>query len=322
MSNYYSDYATSGAGPAQDDPQPRQNEAPPVTRVIYGIPATNAPALSVPPSTRVCGGVVRFTNGDAAATETGGTARHSVSFDGNTGGSVLATMQRQGQHQTVELQPGNPASRTQLAVALREGLIRETAPGIYQDMAGAPEALAAAVNAPAEEPAAASDGAEHIDAEDEQDFARAIDPLPQHSYDAAVASAGLAVITGGDLSRAAADLAASAGIEPERARDYVEAGVAMHERTVARAVGLEGDRKAAFYEFTREHPRQLQEAVQRLVGQRDAGGFVELARQFKRAQPGDLTSWKAAGFETHLGIDGELMVRHGSRDWVMAKDIK
>ena len=94
--SYYTDNVSTGPGPAPvQEYRTLQNEAPPVTRIQYGIPpAANAPAQSVPESTRVCGGTVRFTNGDVAATETGA-ARHAVSFDGTAGGSVLATMQRQ-----------------------------------------------------------------------------------------------------------------------------------------------------------------------------------------------------------------------------------
>lgn len=291
------------------------------TRVQFGFPqAANAPAPSVPESTRVCGGTVRFTNGDAEATSTGGPARHQVSFDGVAGGSVVATMQRHGQHQTVELVPGQPGSRTQLSVALREGVIRQTQPGIYEDVSGRPEGIVEALNAPAAEPGQAAEE-DHFDVEDKQDWGRAIEPLPQSSYDAAVASAGLAVATGGGLSRAAHDLASSAGIEVAQAREYVEAGVAIHERTVARAVGLEGPRKEAFYAHCREHPGPLQDAIQRLVHRRDVSGFVALSKAFNRAQPGDLSSWTAAGFETHMGHDDELMVRHGSGDWVMAKEL-
>ena len=64
---------------------------------------------------------------------------------------------------------------------------------------------------------------------------------------------------------------------------------AMHERAVAGAIaplGLEGERKAEFYEWVKEKPARLQEALQRLTHMRDPSGFVKLGPSFAGITPG------------------------------------
>ncbi len=297
-----------------------------VTRVIYGLTPPEVP-LSRPEPTRVHGGTISHMAG-ANEVQSADVARHAVSFDGAAGGSVMATKQRQGMHDTVELIPGQPSTRTQIAVALREGLIRQMDGGGYADVVGAPAAMehAAEAEAAEKEQGPADPGAEIFAAEDDAEWAAAIDPLPQHAYDAAAASVSLAVVTGADLASAAQALAVDSAIEPALARQYVEAGYAMHERAVAAAVaplGLgEGSRKEAFYEFAREHPQKLQEAVQRLVHARDPGGFIGLAQQFRRVNPGgEVSALQQAGFETHVDTSGAVLVRRPGGDWVRASDL-
>ena len=88
-------------------------------------PEAVGPAPSLP-SSRVYGGIHRstVTEGGLSLEATGGTARHVVSYEGTPGGSVLATLDAHGRSQSVELIPGNPASRTSVEVALREGVLR------------------------------------------------------------------------------------------------------------------------------------------------------------------------------------------------------
>jgi hypothetical protein len=271
--------------------------------------------------TKVHSGTFRVT-ADGQEAEHAGFARHVESFDGTRGGSVLATMQNSGAAgKTVELVPGIPGTRVQLAQALREGVLRETHPGVYEDVAGAPQALEQATQQQAQD-SPQDPGADYFDQDDTEGWAAAIHDLPQPAYDAAVASVTLAAVTGRGLEDAAKSLASNARLSPELARDFVETGYAVYERAVAAAVeplGLTGERKAQFYEWARNQPAQLQEAVQLLTHQRDLSGFVKLAGQFRHANPGDLSAWEKAGFETHVAHDGELLVRHGSGDWVSAK---
>ena len=317
----YTDHVTTAPQGEEGPPSGHVHQSHPgVTRVQMGAPAREALTVAPSDSARVYGGTTRH---GAEGGESLQTSRHIVSHEGTAGGSVMATMQRQGLHQTVELIPGQASSRTVLAVALAEGVIRETRPGVYEDVAGKPAAIAADLDAaPAE--VNADPGAEVFDAADDQTWAAAIEPLAQHAYDATAASAVLAVVTGGDLSDAARTLAGNTGMEPELAQQYVQAGVAMHERAVARAVaplGIESpERKAEFYAWARGQ-QGLQEAVQRLVHTRDASGFQKLAQAFKRASPGDLSPWTSAGFETHVGFDGDLMVKRAGGNWIKATEL-
>lgn len=319
--NQYINVTRLGGAPAPADQSEVHQHSPGVTRVVYGQAPTEAPAAAPHEASRVHGGAVRFDVGGTV--ESMEPARHVVRFAGERGGSVAATLQQQGPHQTVETIPGVPASRTRVDVALREGVIRAKEGGGFEDVAGAPQALEESLQeAPADD--LKDPGEAHFDAADDATWAHAIADLSQPGYDAAVASVALAVVTGRDLSDAARSLAANEGLEVELAERYVEAGAAMHERVVARAVaplGIEGERRDAFYAYTREHPAKLQQAVQQLVQQRDPAGFVKMAQQFRRAHPGDLSAYQAAGFETHIDTAGEVLLKRPGGNWVKASEL-
>ena len=294
---------------------------------------TAAPShlAAAPESTRVVGSALQFTAGQEQAHETG-PARHVVSHSGTPGGSLMASLQIQGAgHKTVELTPGDPTSRTRIEVAVRQGLIREVSPGRFEDVAAAVAPASAGPTAQGLDEQAATDAqdtdgpdTEAFDAEDVASWASAIAPLSQTAYDAAAASATLAAVTGSDLGSAIRGLVSNTGMEPEQARLYVEAGVAMHERAVAAAVaplGITDDRLEAFYEAVRQQPAKLQDAIQRLTQQRSTPGFQKLAAEFNRTRPADVSMWKGAGFETHMGHDGLLLLKRPGGDWVKAKDM-
>jgi hypothetical protein len=60
-------------------------------------------------------------------------------------GSVLSTRQRVGTADTVQLQPGNEASRTHVSTAVKLGVLVETAPGYFADLPRVAEVAPAAV---------------------------------------------------------------------------------------------------------------------------------------------------------------------------------
>ena len=274
------------------------------------------------------GAAVQFIEGQEQVRETG-VARYAASHSGTQGGSVMSTLEIQGAgHKTVELVVGDPTSRTRVEVAVRQGLLREVSPGRFEDVAPtatpAARADAATEQAAADEQDIAGPDTEAFDAEDIAGWDEAVRSLPQFAVDAATSSATLAAVVGGDLVGVVRSLSGNTGMHPEQARAYVEAGAAVHERAVATALapmGLEGDRLQAFYASAREKPAQLQDAVQKLLHQRDTSGFRKMAGEFVRQNPGDLSMWTKAGCEVHTSQGGELLLKRPGGDWVKAKDM-
>lgn len=241
------------------------------------------------PSTRVHQGVHRITAGDDAPT-TVGVSRHVVSFSGTAGGSVADTLQNLNGTQTVELVPGQPATRTDVRTAMREGLIQRGLGGRWVDAAAAQAAVQEikAVDAAQPVPQDGPDGAA-FNAQDDALWAEDIAPIPQGAYDAALASmTGIASRGAGDMQRTARALAEAAGMEPELAMDYLEQGYAHYERTVARAMaplGIGEDRLEQFYSFCQRDQGRLQDAIQRLTHMRDLSGFRAMASTWVAKNP-------------------------------------
>ena len=295
--------------------------------IDYNASPVPGAAFAFSSEPRVCGNVIRYQAGSDSAPSDVEQTRHSHTTTGTNGGSVAATLNSTFGRPSVELIPGDPSTRTSVETALREGLIRRNPWGQFEDVLtddGKQPALAADPTEK-EAPADLSEGA--FDASDDTDWAADIDPLPQHSYDGAVASVVAVVAHGmGSLDDTAKALAASAAISPELAREYVQEGVAMHERAVARAVapmGLTGGRLEQFYEAVRSQPAKLQDALQRLVHARDVSGFKALAVAFKVANPVDVSAYRAAGFQTSVDRDtGDLLLKRPGGDWVKASDLK
>lgn len=296
------------------------------TRLQFGNLPDDTPTTTAPQeSSRVIGGAVQMTYGSEPV-EAGPVARHVESQQGRHGAPVMSTLRR-GSTDSVELEPGNPASRTSLAVAERDGLIRRNAAGVYEDVlkSTAEPTAASAENDPSDDQPDADAGV--FNAEEDSLWAEDIAPLPQSAYDSAQASVVAVIAHGmGSVEDTAKSLAKSAGIEPAMALDYVTEGIAMHERTVARALaplGLTGGRLEEAYAAFRDQPARLQDAIQRLVHQRDPSGFREMATDFRRSNPGDLSAYKAAGFETTVDQQtGEVLVKLPGGDWQKAGDLK
>ena len=272
-------------------------------------------------ATKVHTGALRVTNGQEV--EQASHSSHSMTFDGTPGGSVMATLQNVGAAgKTVELIPGQPGSRTSLAVALREGVIREAHPGVYEDISGAPQAIEQSMQQQAEEQGPAHDlGSEVFDSEDDQLWAKAIQPMEQGVYDITVSSVTSAAITGSTIECAVSTLVREGRMEPEMARAHVAAGVAMYSRVVERAVDMSGPRLEEFFSHCRTQPRDLQQAIQELTTQRNPAKFKAMAADFSRHNHdhGSAKAMQAAGFQTRFDHDGALMVKHGAGNWVPAK---
>jgi len=242
---------------------------------------------------RVSTGVTKLTIGSSGnnSIEQSGVTRHNTFHDRNTS-SVMGTMQRVNGVDTVELQPGNSASRTNIKQALKDGLVTPIGNGLY---ANANASEGRNYQPTQQQPTATTgDTTEQLQAdpglgvfipEEDAQWQDWIDPLPQHSFDAASAGVTAAVLAGDDgFAKSAAMLAESAGIEVAEALNYVEEGYALHERHVAREAAAMGvTDKQGYYSWLRESkPQQLHRAIQALSAARDVQPFRILALEYTR----------------------------------------
>ncbi|MEY8688901.1 MAG: hypothetical protein AB9M53_03355 [Leptothrix sp. (in: b-proteobacteria)] len=241
------------------------------------------------PQTRVHTGALSFTAGDGTAQDVGGVAKHQVSFDGTPGGSVASTFARSGALHTVELIPGQPATRTDVRAAVRAGLIESDGRGGWRDTANRAAAVAAveAAGRPDKAPEAPQIS-ETFDKEDMSLWAEDIAPLDQQVYDSAVSRAMDAAATGQGLEHVAVQLAKSAGMDPALAAEYVQAGTAMYQRATDKAlarVGITGQDLQEFYGHLRQsQPGPLRHALQVLTLGHDTSEFKKLGVSWQEAR--------------------------------------
>jgi hypothetical protein len=304
-----------------------------VTRVTHGAAPQEDRAASAQvstTSTRVGGTVTRFNGLTGEAVSTSGHVQYRSDVNRpNPSGSVMQSIRTEGGSKTVELVPGDPSSRTLLSVAVREGLVVETAPGIFTDRVAPGQPLQAADQTSRESKEQAEDNplADTIYDPKEMDiWSQEIADIPQHSYDGAVAgvTAALASANPDKLEGVISSLAQSAGLEPEQAREYVETGVEWHAASIARdlekSLGMSPEQIDRFWDQFRDkpHPR-LAEAIGEVVNTGRADVFRELALDFKRrsAQATDMTAFHKAGFESRVDRDtGDILVRLGQGPWL------
>jgi hypothetical protein len=260
-----------------------------VTRVQHGAPSadTASPVAAPYEPNRVGNGAYRLDMHSGELSQSGVT-KYAVGQDRDIS-SVAATLQIVNGQQTVELIPGNPASRTNIKQAIADGLIEPVGPGLWRDkgqVAAAPDKASEGPKGGLEDQQQVDPGAGVFDPEDDQAWNVDIEPLPQHAYDSAMASATVAILSGSDnLEAATTKLAEQAAIPVELAAEYTEHGYAMYERVVAKEVakaGVEADQKEAFYSWVREHKgKALQHAIQSLTMGRNVQPFVQLAHEFR-----------------------------------------
>jgi hypothetical protein len=251
------------------------------------------------PSSRVYGGVTRATANDEgfSAETVGEVVRMTHSRDGVAGGSISATLDRRGATDTVEMIPGNPASRVSVATALREGLLRRGASGSLEDARGstsqtsesktAPQGadLSTQQNAQAQADALAEAQALKgvFDAKEDRQWAHTFEAIPEHAFNGASASMVKALTFGEGFEGAANNLARSTGMDPSAAMELVEYGYSAQRAIVDRAIanaGVPAAEQEAFYAYCVENPGKLQEAIGRLMHGRDVSKFQALARSW------------------------------------------
>lgn len=266
-----------------------------ITRVQVGISEEVTAADSTPAqpheSIKVHQGTVRYGAGQESASVSGVT-RHVVTFGGAPGGSVAETLRTINGQQTVELIPGNAASRTVVHAAAREGLIRRNAAGQWEDVANQQATVEALKQMdsvpPAQTPELSPEDAAVFDQQTEAEWNALIEPIPQAAYDHAVAATIAHLVHGSDLDNIAHRFAEASGIEPAEAIDYLNAGYTHYGSQVIRALaplGIEGERMNAFVDDLARDRNRYHDAIQRLVYMRDLSGFREAAAAFNRRHP-------------------------------------
>jgi hypothetical protein len=255
-------------------------------RVSFGVPEADAP-VSAPAAVRVGNKALRWTAGGAVE-QPGGLVKHVHHANGDTGGSVMATRQRVNGQETVLLEPGNPGSRVQLAFALSEGLIREAAPGIYEDLKAADgtqrtmhtvEAEQRAQQAAQQEQAQQAGAGVFNDAED-QAYAADMADVPEHAYATSTAMLIQATALGQSSEIAVQALARDAGIDPTQAAERIANSEFYFGQMVTRAAlsqGVPEGQVQAFWEHALGNPGPLTNALHFLVRSRDASRMQALA---------------------------------------------
>ena len=298
------------------------------------------------PSTRVHHGAVVHVAGQSEPVQHGtATRQHAFDRMGTEGGSVMSTRQRVNGQDTVELSPGMPGSRTHIGQAVRDGLIREVAAGVYEDVRtadGAQRTLA--MNAAERQQAQPAPSSSAYSADEHALWGEALAGVPEAAVDAAVAGMARAIAEGSSLEGVAQRLAQNTGMRPDEAAQRIEQAAQVQEMALERAMaqaGLEGEQLEAFYDAARANPGRLTDALMHLVHGGDSRRFVGWGREFAgdtsrraasdRASRGeqveppvfDEDTMRAAGFDTSRTHSGVLMVKpRGTKGrWVLAADV-
>ena len=254
-----------------------------------------AEVLHHSPALRVGSGTVRFTaNGNGFdAEEVGGVARATASHAGTVGGSRAVTLQHVGTSQSVELEPGNPASRTDVKTAERMGLIRRNSAGAWEDVGASTYTTTQQPQTqqqPAEEPSpeaahAAQLQAAGIEPAEAARWQAMVDPLPQAAFDLAQARMIAAVAAGSfqGLEDAATALHQTAGVSHEEARALINAGFDFHATAISRVLGRVGVTDAdALAGWARANdPHMLTHSLQQLVVAANPAPLRSLAVRFQ-----------------------------------------
>jgi hypothetical protein len=308
-----------------------------VVRVTHGQPAPQDPAMqqAIPATTLRTGNSHYEIDQSTGGVRSRNHASHQTSSTPeNPQQSIMGSLKSMGGQKTVELEPGNPASRTLLSSAVKDGLVVETAPGVFVDRSlfggagnqeGSSGNVEAPEGAPEESPLGVYDEAE-LDIWNQE-----VASIPQHSYDKAVAgvTAALAEAAPERLEGVISSLASSTGMEPEQAREFVETGIEWYAETIARdlvkSVGITRAQVEGLWDQfrTQGHPR-LAEAIQEVAITGQANVFREVAKEFKvqQALGADMRIFQQQGFETRVDREtGEIMIRRGNQNWCALKDL-
>lgn len=227
---------------------------------------------------------------------------------------------------SVEIIPGNPASRTSLRAAISMGYVKEVMPGIFENV----HQSATEDQGQQQQEQPQADNLDLFDAPTEKAWADAIGPLDQAVYDNTVSKALAAATRGPEdaaaWSHVAQELAKSGGLEFDEAAGLLEQGHDFFATQVGEAfekMGIDPDKVADVGEWIRTNrPDQFGHACRQLVAGRSLSEFKSLAVEWKLAHRPDDKVFRQAGFDVTLDRStGDLMVRRGEGRWVRAADL-
>lgn len=257
-------------------------------RVTLGVhqAQTEAPA-SAAPSVRVRNEAMSW-NAESGLQKSSFT-RHIHDTGGTAGGSIMATRIRQNGHDWVEMEPGNPSSRVQLAHAEREGLVRRIAPGIWEDVKNTDGSQRTMQTVQAEQQAqqlaeqreAAHAAAGVFSEQEDRAYATEVESIPEHAFNAAVPAVIKATALGQDPTDAIELLVRHAGLDRAAATEKVQNLAWYHEQAVARAAVGQGVQPAelpAFWQAALGSPGPVMDAMHHLVYSRDPSRIQAMAR--------------------------------------------
>jgi hypothetical protein len=209
----------------------------------------------------------------------------------------MGSRQRLNGHDTVCYEPGNEGTRVQLAFALKEGFVREVAPGIFEDarrtqvMQLPGQQPPQPLQLPGQQGPTTTHEPQQVPPElqgvfsPEEDAAWQVEfaDVPEPAFNAAVAGAINATVLGGTLEAAAATLARETGMDLAAAAEKVENGVWAQRQIVDRSlanIGMQADQLDTFYEAARNNPGKLQDAILRLLHGRDPSAFQRWGQEW------------------------------------------
>lgn len=310
-----------------------------LTRISHGAPAQDELARRVeeePQPARVGGTYVRANSRTGEVETLPSFASHTHTPDRpNPSGSVMQSMRMEGASRTVELVPGEPSSRTLLSVAIREGLVVETAPGVYTDRNAPQQGTTATNEAPqANDKPASTDPLDGtvFDKGEYAIWAAETAGIPDHHYDRAVAGVTAALSTANPekLEGVVMTLAQAEGMEPDAARELVDTGVewfaAALSKDLQKTLGMTTEQVDGLYDQFRERPHpRLAEAIQQLAvfGRSDVFREIALAYKVQSAVGTDMSAFHKAGYESRVDrATGEILVRRGQGNWTPLNDLQ
>lgn len=225
-----------------------------------------------------------------------GYASYTAGRDDPKPTSVMQTAKQQNGRLTVELIPGDPSSRTLIDQALRDGLVYQSAPGVYIDAkAGGPAGTQQAAPAGTQQSPEVASQAPDVtagglfDKADVEAWDADIADVPQAAYDGAVARSIAATVAGAEsLDHVALALARDGGLDPAHASELVTAAVEWHQHIADTAIvqmGIAAEQLPEAYAWMRQtHGTALRHGIQEFVMKRDFSVIRRLAREWQTTQ--------------------------------------
>jgi hypothetical protein len=247
------------------------------------------PAYTGGPTSRVSEGVIRSTTGGEV--EQMGVSRSS-SLDSQKGATtILGTALNNAGSPTalrtnsvsVEIEPGNPASRVSLGAAVNLGYLTLTPSGDYVETAsGSDKQAQQPQDAPKEPESALFDGGQ------EQAFGEAIADVPQVLYDSAMTQAANLAASSGSveevinaLSKITADLSSQSGVPSETLIKAQQIAQQQFQRQADATIKALGVDPQELYKWAKENQAQaLGRAVRDQVSVRSVEGYKALAKTY------------------------------------------